>query len=460
MKIKKTYKIAVLAVCAFFAFSGCSTTKNLSSEKGDVKSKYFDQDGFYSTILSNGINLFVKQNGPAHITTLRIYFVGGSSVVSPQLSGIDDVTLEMLLRGSEKYTYEDIQKVLYNETSTISSSGGRDSSSIGFRCIKISFSKMLDLITDGIFHPSFNQETFENLMNEEKSALQSRLNDPSSWAVKLLVEKYYKDTVYEGAGVINEISAEKITLDDVKANYKKLMNASRIFIAAAGNFNDSDIKNLLKKLNKTFSKIEFNDFEIPSDEKVLIPEINWKKEVLFKNLETAGSSGYIMGAFKAPRPEDSDYVPFAMATMVLDNLLFEKVREEKGSVYSIGMGSISARNSIGVLSCYKASDKKIRKHIISAIREFPTEEILESKIEEYKNKYITKLFENGQTVTGIVSSMAFYQLKFGDFKSYLNRRETVLNVTAREVRKAFETYISNPETWTWAIVSGEEGWEF
>lgn len=460
MKNTKLHKIAVSIIFVLLAFSGCSTTKNLSSENSAPKSKYFDQDGFYSTILSNGINLFVKQTGPAHITALRVYFVGGSSVVTPELSGIDDVTLEMLLRGSEKYTYEDVQKVLYNETSTVSASGGRDSSSIGFRCIKPSFSKMLDLVTDGIFHPAFNQTTFENLMDEKKSSLQSRLNDPSSQAVKLLVEKYYKGTVYEASGVIDEKSAEKISLDDVKSNYGKLMNASRIFISAAGNFNDSDIKNLLKKLNKTFAKIDFRDFELPSDEKVAIPEKNWEKEFLFKNLETAGSSGYIMGAFKAPRSEDSDYVPFAMATMVLDNVLFEKVREEKGSVYSIGMGSISARNSIGVISCYKASDKKIRNHIISAIHEFPTEEILDEKIEEYKNKYITKLFENGQTVSGIVSSMAFYQLKFGDFKSYINRREVVLNTTTKEVRKAFETYIANPENWTWAVVSGEEGWDF
>lgn len=444
----------LLAVCFFSAvFISCSTTK---ARQDDFESIYFDSDGFYQTSLSNGINLIMKRSGPAQICALRIYFVGGSSVQSAEFSGLDDVAFEMMSRGGKKYNYEAIQKVLYDETASYGASGGRDASYIGFRCIKHSFSKMLEILADCVLTPSFNPEDFEIVMQEEKASLQNRLNDPSSVVVSMIENSVYKETCYETDDAVTETSIENVTLEKIVETHAALLNANRIFIAASGNFFDNDVKELVKKLNKSFGKIGASDFEVGE-----VGEFNFEPSVEFKPLEVAGDSGYIMGYFPAPERTAEDYVPFAISTMILDEILFEKVREEKGAVYSIGMGALTSRKTVGILSVYRASEKsKLKGYIESAVALFPDEAKIEEKLEEYKNKYITTLYENNQTVSAACGSIAASKIYFENPKAHLSRSEQVTATTAAQVREAYEKYIMMTGDWGWKIVSGVDGWVF
>ena len=141
--------------------------------------------------------------------------------------------------------------------------------------------------------------------------------------------------------------------------------------------------------------------------------------------------------------------------MYLDDIFFEKVREEAGAVYSIGTGILGGKELLGAISAYKISDKEnINRLIMESINSFPDEKGVEEKLDQYKNKYITTIFGASQNSTGVAANIINSMEYSGDPAAYLKRSSQVVNVKPQDVVKAYKKYLaqnkgpeSNPIRW-------------
>ncbi len=445
-----TFSLALLFVALSPAvFSSCASSRQAG---GDF---YADNIADFSEKkLSNGIPVYFKQNRGSKIAVVRMIFEGGVPLYEGKIDGIEAFTLDMMLRGSERYSFEEIQKLKYEKSFSMGSSKTKDFSSVGFTCISRDFNDVTDVFADVILHPLFDNEVFNQLYSEAEDTVSQTKADPSGLLGIELSKLVFENHPYQVSVSAREGTLSKITLESVKNQHKLLMNASRVKFVVVADLNPQKMKEVLGKLDSYFNVLPKAKLRLPS-----IPDYAFATKTVFASNAQAGDSGYITGVFDCPDRNDSDYIPFAISTMILDDMMFDKVREKEGALYSAGTGIIGGKKFMGVVSLYKANTSKNLKEIVKkTVLSFDEEEVKES-IEQYKNKYITKIFQNSTDAWGIAENMVSGIEYSATPSAYLTRPQKVHSVTAKQVIDAYNKYIRKAfeeDKVSWIVVGSEK----
>ena len=111
--MKKLVLSSILLICSWFLFAE-------------------EKDSVLQTNLSNKIPVYVKQIPGSQITSVYFVVKGGTSYLTPETSGLEDALFSMMILGSEKYSYSDLQNFGFNtQSSCFSSANCRKS-----RCVE------------------------------------------------------------------------------------------------------------------------------------------------------------------------------------------------------------------------------------------------------------------------------------------------------------------------------------
>ena len=449
---KKSAKNIVISLSLVFLFStavlSCGSTKKIEN----IQSQ--EAESFTRKELSNGIPVIFKQNKGSKIVVFSLVFEGGASAIDKSLGGIEGLTFDMILRGSKNYPYDKISQLQYEKSFSISSSCGKDYSTLGFICIQRDLSQVMEIFTDCLLNPSMLESDYNQKISEIKEAISGRKTSPSGSLSLSLSENLYKGHPYETSLSVTEKSLPNISLKMVKGIYSSLLNASRIKIVITGNFSNDLMDDFVKSLNSGIGGISRSAFTKP-----VIPKISVSGPALYIGNEEAGDTGYIAAAFDCPSRYDSDYIPFALATMYLDDILYDQVREKAGAVYSVNSGVSAGKQFFAVISLYKVSQKeKLQKIVFDAIQSFNPEET-NKILEQHKNRYISMIYSSSQTASGLTSSIVSSLEYYDNEKAYLERAEMIKNVSAEEVNAAYNKYIlpvAKENAARWFIVDGEK----
>lgn len=450
MKKNKVFDlIFVFIAFAIFVFSSCSSTKKIEMDS------YYNENvkDFSVHNLSNGIPVIFKKTSTSNIFVLRLVFEGGTPLVQKEKSGLEDLTLDLMFHGGKNYSYDDIQRMQYDMSFSISSSAGRDYSVAGIKCLKKDLESVLSVFADGVLSPAFKESDFNQFMVNAGQKLASTLASPSGQLGVELEKAAFGGTSYSSSSQITQESINNISLEDVKNHHKKLLDAHRMKIVVVCDFDEEEQEDFVQKLDLHFSSVKKGEYKEPVVQKIAVSGA----DLYFKN-ENAGSAGYALAFFDSPERYDSDYVAFALSLMYLDDILFAEVREKAGAVYSVGSGVLGGKSMLGVISAYKVSDKdNIKALITEAIKTFPDEKGIEEKLEQYKNKYITTLFSSSKNSTGVASNIITSLQYSGMPDTYLKRSAQVKAVTAKEIELAYKKYVlqgsKNSNKMRWIFVT-------
>ena len=438
-----------MILCFVFAvLVSCGST-------GNVAGKHVSSaDEFSKTQLSNGIPVVFKQNRGSKIIVLELVFEGGTSLIANNKSGIEALTLDLMLRGSEKYPYSAIQNLEYEKSFSLTSASGKDFATAGFICIQRDLSLVLDLFADCMMNPSFLESDFNQRMSEASNSIAAKKADPSGALGTAIRKSIFKGHPYEASASITEDSISNIKLSGVKEFYQNLLNAQRMKIAVVGNFSPELIKDFTSELEKAFGAIPKKAYASPK-----IPKIAFEYKAVKVANEQAGDTGYIAAVFPCPSRTDDDYIPYALATMYLNDLLFSQVREKAGAAYSLDTGVLGGKEFAGVLEVYKASEKKnLKKLIYDTILSYD-EAVIEKKLDQFKNQYISSIFSSSQTAGGVASNLISSMEYWGDEKAFLSRADKVQAVTSKQMIAAYKKYllpVAKENAAQWIIVDGKK----
>ncbi|MBQ4378738.1 MAG: insulinase family protein [Treponema sp.] len=451
MKYIKSKIFAVLALFTVFS----AVLVSCGSTKVDAPSMEEQVEDFTTKSLSNGITITFKQNRGSKIIVVRMIIEGGTSAIDENMGGLEDLTLDLVLRGSEKFPYEKIKQMEYEKSFSLSSSVGKEYSSLGFICIQRDMSEVLELFSDCVLNPQFLESDYSQLMTENSVAIARKEAEPSGALSLALTKTAFQGHPYATTSGITSNTYKNMNLDLVKTHYQSLLNASRIKFVVIGNFSSDLQSDFTVRISEKFGMLSKKAYSAPKIPKIPFGE---RSPVKIAN-EQAGESGYITGFFPCPSRNDADYVPFAIATMYLDDLFFSEVREKAGAVYSVNTGVIGGNQLAGVISLYKASEKKnLKKTVVQAINAFNPETV-ENEIDQYKNKYISSLFSPAQTASGTASTIVSSIEYFDSPDAYLKRVELVQAATAKQVCDAYKKYIepiAKEDYIRWIIVDSEK----
>lgn len=447
-KLLKSFLIPLALLCSFSFSSYAAPDKTASNFYKD------NIADFRTEKLPDGIPVYFKQNRGSKVVVLRMIFEGGVAFYKDKKDGIEDFALSLALHGSKNYSYEALSQLEYEKSFSLSSSSGRDYSTAGFTCINRDLDEVTAVFADSLLNPLMQETDFSQLAAETLDSLERRKASPEGTLGLALSKTAFKNHPYEVSASAREETFTSITLEDLKEHLSSMLNPQRIKIVVVGDLKVDETKEYASKLGEYFGSLERH-----ARTRSALPALTVSGETVYAENEQAGDAGYITGVFACPERTSKEYIPFAIAAMIIDDILFNQVREQEGAVYSIGTGVTGGKEMLGALSVYKGNNSKNLKELINTALLSFDERKTAKQLEQYKNKYITSLFSSSQNAAGIANNIVASIEYFGSETAYLKRSEKVQAATAKQVNAAYKKYIKNAVesgSISWVVVSSAE----
>ena len=131
-------KLFLLLVFSFTLISCTSVPKDSAYYKENIKD-------FSQIKLQNGIPVILKNVPTSKITVIQMIIEGGTPLLSTDKSGLENVTLELMLHGCDLYSYEEIKKLEYEISYSLTMSSSKDYSVVRLKCIDKDFDTVFSL---------------------------------------------------------------------------------------------------------------------------------------------------------------------------------------------------------------------------------------------------------------------------------------------------------------------------
>jgi zinc protease len=267
------------------------------------------------------------------VVALKLAFRTGSVDDPTDKEGLTALTLRLMAEGGTKsYSSSQLLEALYPMAAELDTSTDRELTVISARVHKEKLDAFLKIFSEVLLEPRFDPKEFERLqvsaLNKIKTGLRSE-ND------ELLSRVSLDAVIHMGTrseswpvGTVKGLTA--ITLDDVKAQWKRVLTQDRLILGMAGAVDPK----LEKQLKALAAKLPPKGPDVAPPAPA--PGVHGYTYVIRK--ETA-STAAALGFTYALRRSDPDFFAVALATSYLGEhrqshgVLFQELREKRGLNY-------------------------------------------------------------------------------------------------------------------------------
>lgn len=472
--MKKRNKCILLAliISALVLLFSCETTPAPQIEGLETASSFMKSNVSSISMhkLDNGMTVIIKKQPSNRIYSMRVMYNGGVAMLPQGKDGIETLTLAMMLRGSKKYSYDDITKISFEHSSAMTSGTGLDMSWLSLNTIDKYWNTMLDVFTDSILNPVFDEEQFKLVKHNANMQLQKEMTDPYEFTVTQLHKNIHKGHPYGMEARGTEESIANMNIADLKNWHADKLTADRMFIVAVGNFKPSK---LVAELNKTLGKIPVKENPIPE-----IKPFEIKQNLYTEEFAGSDGIGYIRGDYVIPPSNTKDFTTLQLAYGILGDLLFSIVRTDHAACYSVWANAHGYKAPYGSLVVFKtdqpANAKRYYDEAIAVLASGKTMNIkgqsvtggeghvskasgpryapIEESLDSYKAKFVNGFFGDQLTNADLASQIAASYAYFGNPYEYLRFIDKINSITPKDITRVVNQYIVNGQI-SWIVVS-------
>ena len=357
-------------------------------------------------VLENGLTIIGEEIPYVKSISLGVWINVGSRIENEEISGVSHFIEHMLFKGTENRTSKQIASEIDNLGGQINAFTSKECTCYYVKLLDSHIDIGIDILSDMILNSKFNEED----INKERSVIIEELkmyeDSPEDLAYDLLTENIYAGDSL-GMNIIGtEESLNKLGKNEILNYFEKYYVPNNAVIAISGNFEFSEI---VKKIEEKFENWENKDINIE------LKKAEFKSCFLTKNKDTE-QVNLAMSLEAVPLENEEEVYALAVINTVfggsISSRLFQKIREEKGLVYSI-YSSQSLYRKCGELGIFASMSNEHLEEVYNSIIEeisfmkenyLTDKEISESK-EQLKGSYILGLESTSSRMMSIGRSM-------------------------------------------------------
>lgn len=434
-------KIFIFAIAALFV-QGAAAQKLDRSQKpkpGPAPTITFADPVIYT--LPNGITVLVVENHKLPKVSAS-YSIDAGPITEGSKAGVIGLLGGMLNEGTVTKTKAQFDEAVDQMGAEVGVSAGGGQASALTRY----FSDAFLLMADALRNPSFPQASFDKLKSQSLTNLKS--SERSASAISGRVVNALSFGLKHPYGEFEtEQSINAITLEDVKAAYKKYVTPSRGYLTFVGDIKPEAAKALAIK---AFGDWKGAVLTFPVLAKVSNPA---KTEVDVVDVPGAVQSEITVTNLIELPMSSPDYHAVLLANQILgggaDAKLFRNLREKHGFTY----GAYSKTGSGRGQSTFSATASVRNEKVDSAVVEFLNEinvmrtqkvspEILQNAKNLYNGSFALGL-ENPARGAGFASSILINKLPKDFYRTYLQKLNAV---TADDILRVSKKYFAYDNT--------------
>lgn len=320
---------------------------------------------------------------------------------------------------------------------SLSSGGGRVSALTRY------FDNAFLLMADALRNPAFPQASFDKLKSQTLTGLKS--SERSAKAISSRVVNALSYGVDHPEGEFeSEKTINSITLDDVKAEYKKFVTPSRGYLTFVGDIKPEAAKALAIK---AFGDWKGTQLTLPVLAEVKNPA---KTEVDVIDVPNAVQSEITVTNLVSLPLSSPDYHAVLLATQILgggaDAKLFRNLREKHGFTYGAYATTGSGRFQSKFSATAAVRNEKVDSAVVEFFREIDvmrTQKVSADDLQNAKNLYNGSFalgLENPERIAAFASNILINNLPKDFYRTYLQKLNAV---TADDIQRVSQKYFGH-----------------
>lgn len=383
-------------------------------------------------IMVDGFKVIYKPTSN-QIVSVRLFIKGGTANYTNDKEGIENLLLDVITNaGTSKYPKSDYNRLLDKMGSTISGSSGLDFGNIAVSCINRNFDATWAIFDDVVNAPLFEDVEFKKQRDAMVSNVKQEKSDPDSYLTEMAMNDAFANLNYDKNTNGTEESLNKLTVDDLKEHFKKVMNKKQTFLVVVGKIDKAQLIEKVKKLVRSMPEGAY----VPAKPAML--SIN--KSTL-NTEERKMATNYIRGVMNAPAYGTEEAYAMQLAFGILQDRLFDEIRTNRSLSYAPAAFYQTNINPCSNVYVTTTDPDQAVQVIIDEIKKIKTVGFSEQEIQNQKSSYVTTYYMGLETNAAQSQGLGVAEVKgtwknFGAFISNINK------VPAKDVNAVVKKYLS------------------
>ena len=409
-------------------------------------------------VLDNGLTLLIQENHFNQTVAISGRLKAGSMYDQQGVYGLSDVVANMLTKGTEKRTWEEIAEATESVGASIGAAGSTETVSVEGRLLSKDFDRVLDVLNDILRAPNFPQEEIEKHRHQVYSWLKAWEDETDDVADRLLREAVYPDRhPYHWRVQGTEESVKRIQRDALIDFHASYYRPDSLVLAIVG---DVETQAIIEKIDAAMGDWTANGEQPP----FTIPVVEYgEKQVVVKPMMDKSQANIELG-HKGIARTNPDFYTINLMNAVLGGSagiarLFGRVRDVQGLAYSvwssfspsIGEGLFHASAGVNPANVDKAI-----KSILHEIELMKSDGITTEELSDAQNLIVGNFALALETNRGLAAVLLSAEL-YGLGLDYLERHESIYrSITRAQVNATAQKYL-HPDLCSIAIAGPYQG---
>jgi len=406
-------------------------------------------------LLENGMVLLLSEKHEIPVVNVSMAIRAGSTAAPADKPGLPSITASLLTQGTAKRSASQINREIDFIGGSLSTSGGSDYASASLRVLKKDLRTGLDLLSDVLMNPAFNQREIDRKVKETLAEIQRQKEEPNIVAGQAFAKMVFGAHAYGMTN--NDVAAylPKLTRQDVTDFYASRYSPNNTIIAVVGDVSEREIVPLLNEYFKSWQKKEQ-----PLPAPVALPVID-KTEV--KKIDKSITQANIVMGHVGISRENPDYYAVMIMNYILggggfSSRLMDNIRDNRGLAYSVN-SSFSAQKEPGSFSVSIQTKNDTANEVIDEtfkeIRKIQDQLVSEKELADAQ-AYLTGSFplkmDTSAKIAGILTSIEIYNLGLDYPQTY---QRLIKAVTREDIQRIAKKYL-HPDRMVIVVVANQE----
>lgn len=405
--------------------------------------------------LENGMVLLLSEKHEIPMVTVSMAIKAGDTAEPEDRPGLASITASLLMQGTKRRPASRISGEIDFVGGSLSVSGGDDFASAGLRVLKKDIRTGLDLLSDVIMNPVFDQKEIDRKVREALAEIQRQKEEPGVVAGEAFAKEVFGKNAYGRTSEDVAAYLPKLTRQDILVFYSARYNPKNTIIAVVGDVTEKEIVSLLREYFKVWTGKEQ---ALPAP----VPPPDVTKNIIVKIDRNITQANINMGHLGISR-ENPDYYAVMIMNYILggggfSSRLMDNIRDNKGLAYDVH-SMFSAQKEPGAfmvnIQTKNESANEVIAEVFKDIRRIRTEPVSDRELADAK-AYLTGSFplrmDTYAKIAGMLASIEIYNLGL----DYPRKYPTLINsVTREDILRVAKKYL-HPDTMVIVVVANQE----
>ena len=378
---------------------------------------------YYKETFENGLKIIGTKSSELPKIYIRLRIQGGGLLVEDKISGLAELTADMMNESTINYSSEEISVALQKLGSTVSFSADDDGTTMYIESLTRNIDATLAIAEEKLFRPKFESDDFKRVKKQTVEVMEAMKKNTQSLGFAYFRNQIFGETPF--GRVTTEKSIKKIKLSDVKDFYNNYSPSISSLVVVG----DIDQSSLLSKIG--FLK-SWKSKEVLIPSAFDFPE-NKQTTIYLLDKEGASQSFIVMGHLADKYDVDGEHFKSQIMNYPLgggmSGRFFLNLREEKGWTYGAS-SMFMASDKMGAFAMYtsvktEATDSALIE-IFKEFNSYRTTGISEKELQFTKDAFLggeALKYETASQKLGFLNRILTYDLD----KGYIESQASILN---------------------------------